>query len=161
MIADPINSAQRRGPIGPDVIGVIIERLANPRIVDFARYHRPRNARRYAPRARLLDAQRFALARERELAGERMIAVLIDDAANIGGVEPAAHPVEHDLRHGRLTGLGLAARFKIDRLCEAAHLPRRIARIDEAGVMRFNRSVVALGHSDLRRRVRPRRYDVN
>ena len=53
--------------------------------------------------AGLFDAQRdLLLAGEGELAGERPVAVLIDDAANAGRIDAAAHPVEHDLGDGGL-----------------------------------------------------------
>ena len=62
--------------------------------------------------------------------------VLVDDAADRGGVEAALHAVEHHLRDRRLALLGLAARLEIHRFGEAALLPIEIVRIDEPGVVR-------------------------
>ena len=64
-----------------------------------------------------------------------MVAVLIDDGADVGREDAAAHAVEHDLGDRGLAGLGLAARFEVDRFAEAAHLPRRILGVDQRRVI--------------------------
>ena len=121
-MADAVDALKRVGPIGHHVIGVIIHRVGDLRIVDGAAGDVLGDAHRDGPGTRLFDAQGFAFAGKRELAGERTIAVLIDDAADIGGENAAAHAIENDLRDRRLPVLGFAARFEIDRLGETTHV---------------------------------------
>ena len=134
---------------------MVVDRRGELRIEDRAVGDAFGDPRRRRPARRLLDAQRFALAGEGELAGERPLAVLIDDAAHGGRVDAAAHAVEHHLGHGGLSGLRLAARLEIDRLGEAAHLPHAVPRVDQC---RVARPVGEIGFGgDERRRRRDRR----
>ena len=103
-------------PARPDIIRVKMGRTPDIGNSGLAVCHFAGDSQRLAPSIGFSDAQRFAFAGERELAGERPLAILIDDAADRGGINAAAHPVEHDLRDGGLSGLGLAARLKIDRV---------------------------------------------
>src|SRR5579872_5746936 len=135
MVPDLVDALQRVGPIRHHVIGVIVQRGADFLIVDFAVCHILRDPHRNAPGTRLFDAQRLSFAGEGELAGEGAIAVLIDDAANIRRIKPAAYAIEHDLRDCRLTVFRLATGFEIDRLGKAALLARRIFGVDQRGVV--------------------------
>jgi len=83
MVADDVHLGQGARPARLDVIGVIVSRAAHVRNIGAAGHDLVGDAHGVGPGVALGDAQRFALAGEGELAALVMVAVLIDDAADI------------------------------------------------------------------------------
>ena len=126
MRADDGVLGQGRGPVGHDIIGVIMGRLADRR-VDAARQARPA-----AIAIGALPAVRVGLAVERAVAGEGELAAgrtgraLVNDAADARREGGMADAVEHDLGDRALAVVVLVSGFVID--CAREALERRWAR---------------------------------
>src|SRR6195952_4406660 len=142
MVPDDVHLDQPPGPAGPHVFGVVMRRAADVGEVGLAVHDLVGDALGGAPGVGLVDAQRLALAGEGELAGLVVRAVLVDDAANAGGIEATGRTIEHDLGDSRLSLLRLAARFEIHRLSEGLALMRAAlaARSEERRVGKECRS---------------------